>query len=162
MENRKQHEVARRLETAAKNIDTPLQRLEHALHPWVTVVVMPIFALANAGLTLGPNVLATITSPVALGVVIGLLAGKPIGILLASWISVRTGVATLPNEVNWRHLIGVGFLAGIGFTMSLFITGLAFPQGDGSVSAKAGILLASAVAGSIGWMMLRRIGSRPA
>ena len=114
LENRKQHEVARRLETAAKNIDTPLQRLEHALHPWVTVVVMPIFALANAGLTLGPNVLATITSPVTLGVVIGLLAGKPIGILLASWISVRTGVATLPNEVNWRHLIGVGFLAGIG------------------------------------------------
>jgi NhaA family Na+:H+ antiporter len=117
---------------------------------------MPIFALANAGLTFGPDILATLTTPVAFGIMVGLLAGKPIGIVCAAWISVRTGVATLPEEVSWRHLAGVGFLGGIGFTMSLFITGLAFTEGEVSMSAKAGILLASTVAGSMGWLVLRQ------
>ncbi|MEX5217491.1 MAG: Na+/H+ antiporter NhaA [Nitrospira sp.] len=152
------HEVARRLEADVKNIDTPLQRLEHALHPWVTAFVMPVFALANAGVTLGSDIMATLMSPVAVGVTVGLLAGKPIGVVGASWLSVRTGLAKLPDGVSWSHLVGVGFVAGIGFTMSLFITGLAFPHGtDAMRSAKVGILLGSVVAGAIGWVLLRRI-----
>jgi NhaA family Na+:H+ antiporter len=157
LENQEQHEVARRLETAVKNVDTPLQRLEHALHPWVTVVVMPIFALANAGITLGADVLATIASPVAMGVIVGLLVGKPIGVIGGSWLALATGLTKMPEGVKPAQLLGVGFLAGIGFTMSLFITGLAFEGGNAATSAKLGILLASTVAGLAGYMILRRV-----
>jgi NhaA family Na+:H+ antiporter len=151
------HVVTRRSEGVVKHVDTPLQRLEHALHPWVSFVIIPIFALANAGVAVGSNPGALIASPVAIGVLTGLVVGKPVGIVLASWLSVRTGLAKLPHGVKWSHMIGVGFVAGIGFTMSLFITGLAFPQGEASMSAKVGILLASTVAGFIGWVILRRI-----
>jgi NhaA family Na+:H+ antiporter len=157
--NQERHQVTHRLETAVKNVATPLQRLEHALHPWVTLVVMPIFALANAGVTLDAGIAATLLSPVAYGVIAGLLIGKPTGVVLGSMVAIRLRVASLPDSVTWLHIIGVGFLAGIGFTMSLFITDLAFGPAEASASAKIGILLGSAVGGGIGWSVLR--GIRP-
>jgi NhaA family Na+:H+ antiporter len=130
--------------------------LETALHPWVTVVVMPVFALANAGITVDAHIVATLVHPVALGVIVGLLAGKPLGIVFSSWLVIRGGFASLPSGVSWPLLWSVGCLAGIGFTMSLFITGLAFGQSPELQSAKAGILIASSLAGVIGWLLLRR------
>ena len=158
--NPAQIEVTSRLETVVKNVATPLQRLEQTLHPWVTVVIMPVFALANAGITLGSSTGLTLVSPVALGVLVGLLVGKPVGVLLGSGIAIRTRMARFPDDVTWPHMVGVGFLAGIGFTMSLFITGLAFGEAASSTSAKIGILLGSGLAGVIGWSVLR--GVRPA
>ena len=155
--NQEQLEVTQRLETAVRNVATPLQRLEHALHPWVTVAVMPVFALANAGVTLEAGIAGVLVSPVAWGVIVGLLIGKPVGVLLASGIVIRSQVAKMPDGVTWPHLTGVGFLAGIGFTMSLFITDLAFGRAEASISAKIGILLGSVLAGLIGWMILRRV-----
>jgi Na+:H+ antiporter, NhaA family len=131
--NQEQLEVTQRLETAVRNVATPLQRLEHALHPWVTVAVMPVFALANAGVTFEAGIAGLLGSPVAWGVIVGLLIGKPVGVLLASGIIIRSQVAKMPDGVKWAHLIGVGFLAGIGFTMSLFITDLAFGQAEASI-----------------------------
>ncbi len=98
-----------------------------------------------------------LVNPVAMGVILGLLLGKPVGIVLSSWLAIRGGFAALPEGVSWSHLWAVGFLAGIGFTMSLFITGLAFPHGASSMSAKVGILAASTTAGTIGWLFLKRI-----
>jgi NhaA family Na+:H+ antiporter len=155
--NRQRHEVTRRLQRETENVETPLQRLEHALHPWVTGIVMPVFALANAGVTFGSETRTVLMSPIFGGVMLGLLVGKPVGIVLGSWLAVRIELTTLPEGVTWSHLIGVGFLAGIGFTMSLFITGLAFRDQNASLVAKVGILLASALAGSIGWGLLRRL-----
>ncbi|MGZ8381923.1 MAG: Na+/H+ antiporter NhaA [Nitrospira sp.] len=155
--NPERSRVARRLKTAVAHVGTPLEQLEEALHPWVTVVVMPVFALANAGVTLDGDVVAMLMNPVALGVCLGLLVGKPVGILFSSWLVIRGGLASLPEGVSWAQLGAVGMLAGIGFTMSLFIAGLAFPLGPSLLAAKEGILLASTVAGLTGWLLLRHI-----
>ena len=93
---------------------------------------------------------------IPIGIIVGLVVGKPIGILAASWLAVRSGLAELPNGVEWRHMVGVGFLAGIGFTMSLFIASLGFGDGSLLAAAKTGILVASVIAGSIGFILLRR------
>jgi NhaA family Na+:H+ antiporter len=155
--NRERHQIAGHMKTAVQHVETPLQQLEHALHPWVTVVVMPVFALANAGVTLDADVGAMLINPVAMGVILGLLLGKPVGIVLSSWLAIRGGFAALPEGVSWSHLWAVGCLAGIGFTMSLFIAGLAFSHGPSLLSAKVGILAASTTAGTIGWLLLKRI-----
>ena len=112
----------RRLQRATRETISPLEYLENLLHPWVAFVIMPLFALANAGVPLTPSDFA---SPVAIAVAAGLVVGKPLGILLFSWIAVRTGLAVLPEGVSWGILLGGGLLAGIGFTMALFIAGLA-------------------------------------
>jgi NhaA family Na+:H+ antiporter len=158
--NREGHRIARRMKTAVAHVETPLQQLEHALHPWVTVVVMPVFALANAGVTLDADIVAMLIDPVALGICLGLLVGKPVGIVLSAWLAIRCGVATLPEGVSWPQLGAVGVLAGIGFTMSLFIAGLAFPLEPSLMAAKQGILIASTAAGLIGWLCLKRIGEK--
>ncbi len=158
--NAEQHQVARRMKAAVTHVETPLQQLESALHPWVTVVVMPMFALANAGVTLHGDVVAMLMNPVALGVCFGLLVGKPAGILLSTWLAIRGGLASMPEGVSWAQLGAVGMLAGIGFTMSLFIAGLAFPRGPLLMAAKEGILIASTVAGLAGWLLLRHIQSK--
>jgi NhaA family Na+:H+ antiporter len=158
--NRERHRIARRMKTAVAHVGTPLQQLEYALHPWVTVVVMPVFALANAGVTLHGEVVTMLLNPVALGVCLGLLVGKPVGILLSAWLAIRGGLASMPEGVSWPHLGAVGVLAGIGFTMSLFIAGLAFPQGPLLMAAKEGILIASTVAGLTGWLLLKRIHAK--
>jgi len=155
--NLERHQIAKHMKTAVQHVETPLQQLEHALHPWVTVVVMPVFALANAGITLDADIGAMLINPVAMGVILGLLVGKPVGIVLSSWLAIRGGFAALPNGASWPHLWAVGCLAGIGFTMSLFITGLAFTQEPSLTSAKVGILVASTTAGAIGWLYLKRI-----
>lgn len=155
--NQERHRVARRMKTAVTQVETPLQQMEHALHPWVTVVVMPVFALANAGVTLDTDTIAMLINPVALGILLGLLVGKPVGILFSSWLAIRGGLASMPEGVSWAQLGAVGMLAGIGFTMSLFIAGLAFPQGPLLIAAKEGVLIGSTVAGLTGWLLLRHI-----
>jgi NhaA family Na+:H+ antiporter len=154
-----QHAAIQALERACENVETPLRRLEHGLHPWVAFCIMPLFALANAGVELGAGFVAALTQPVTLGVMIGLVAGKQIGITLFSWLAVRSGLASLPAGVTWRHIYGAAVLGGIGFTMSLFIAGLAFSSAETLAMAKAGILLASLVAGGAGFWLLRRVGA---
>ena len=143
------------MEVAAEEAQTPLQKLEDKLHGGVAFGIMPLFALANAGvpLTGGSGVLA---SPVALGVVLGLVLGKPLGITLFAWLAARLGAAERPADVSWRMLHGAGWLGGIGFTMSLFIGGLAFDDAALLRQAKVGILVASLAAGTMGWILLRR------
>ena len=128
--------------------------MERKLHGAVAFFIMPVFALANAGVALG-GLLDSLSLAVTSGVMLGLVLGKPIGITLFSWVAVRTGLATLPAQASWRALHGVSWLGGIGFTMSLFIAGLAFADATLLDSAKVGILAASVVAGVAGWLMLR-------
>lgn len=149
-----QQSAVEAIERESLRVQSPLQRLEHRLHYFVAFFVMPIFALANAGVALGGEGGLNWTSRVIWGVALGLLIGKPLGIALFSWLAVRLGLAQLPQGINFVHIVGVGFLAGIGFTMALFIGGLAF-RGDELNYAKLGILAGSALAGAIGFMMLR-------
>lgn len=132
---------------------TPLEQAEHGLHGWVAYLILPVFALANAGVALGGDAGGP-PSAVAPGIVLGLVLGKPIGILIFSWIAVKARWADLPAGVGWVQVLGVGALCGIGFTMSLFIAGLAFPDPALLNSAKIGILSASIVAGLLGTVLL--------
>jgi NhaA family Na+:H+ antiporter len=151
------HQAAlQELESAADAAQAPLQRMEHALHGVVAFVIMPIFALANAGVALGAGAAAAARSPIAWGVVLGLAIGKPLGIMLASYLAVRAGAADLPRGVAWRHVHGAGWLGGIGFTMSLFVAGLAFADPAVLDIAKLGVFAASLLAGVVGYLLLRR------
>ncbi len=143
------------LETANEQVQSPMQKLEHNLHPLVAFLIVPIFALANAGVSIGDNVEEALTSSLSLGIVAGLVLGKQIGITLVAWIMVRAGFSSLPDGVGWRHIYGAACLAGIGFTMSLFIADLAFIDEHRLALAKIGILAASIVAGIIGFILLR-------
>ena len=145
------------LEDLAEAAQAPLQKMEHSLHSWVNFLIMPVFALANAGVVISADSLGSDSLPVLLGIALGLTLGKPIGIMGACWLVVRTGIGTLPLGVTWRHMLGTGVLAGIGFTMSLFIASLAFTDPDVLATAKLSILLASLVAGSAGLLMLYRV-----
>ncbi|MFN3242189.1 MAG: Na+/H+ antiporter NhaA [Planctomycetota bacterium] len=131
---------------AVRETMSPVERLELTLHPWVSVLVMPLFALANAGIPLSG---ADPANPVALAIVLGFAVGKPLGVVSFAWLAVRVGMARRPAGIGWRMLVGAGFLAGIGFTMALFIADLAFDAAtiDG---AKLGVLVASAVSAVIG------------
>ncbi len=139
-------------------VEAPLQRLERALQPWVSFFIMPLFALTNAGVRLGGIHRNDLSDPAMHGIFFGLLLGKPLGILLFSWLAVRFGIAHLPEGVSWRHMHAVGWLGGIGFTMSLFISALAFGAGEEDMLAKIGILSASALAAIIGSLLLRFCG----
>jgi NhaA family Na+:H+ antiporter len=143
------------LQPASGRSQAPLLlRWEHALVPWVAFVIVPIFALANAGVVLGGDALHVVRQPVALGVIAGLLVGKQAGIMLTTWVVLRTGLATLPSGVTWHQVYGVTWLAAIGFTTSLFIAGLAFGEGMLLDQAKLGILVAAIIAGVGGWSVL--------
>ncbi|MEO7363840.1 MAG: Na+/H+ antiporter NhaA [Gemmatimonadaceae bacterium] len=144
------------MERAVDAVQAPLQRMEHALHGVVAFVIMPIFAFANAGVALGHDFLATLQSPITIGIALGLIVGKPVGIALASLLAVRTGIADLPAGVTWRHIIGAGCLGGIGFTMSLFIAGLAFHDAELLDTAKLAVLGASICSGIVGILILRQ------
>jgi NhaA family Na+:H+ antiporter len=136
------------------------ERIERALHPWTSFVVVPVFALANAGIELTGDTLSG-GSSVALGVVLGLVVGKTVGISLFSWVACRLGVASLPSGAGWPQLVGVAALAGIGFTVSLFVAGLAFAPGSPEEEqAKIGILVASVLAAAIGAVVLSVAGRR--
>jgi len=142
----------------ARSAVSVVEWLEHRLHPWTSFVIIPIFALANAGVSLSADTLGgAVSSPVTWGVFIGLLVGKPIGILVASSLAVRWGAASLPAGVTWAGIGGAGLLAGIGFTVSLFMAEVALPPGLAEF-AKWGIVGASISAGSIGLLVLRRLG----
>ncbi len=160
--NQVQQEALLTLETLCEQAQAPLQKTERKLHGIVAFLIMPLFALANAGVPLGGGDLAAaLSSPVMLGVLLGLVLGKPLGITLFSWAAVRMGVASLPSQVTWRMVHGTAWLAGIGFTMSLFVAGLAFPGMPGLLAgAKLGILAASLGAGICGWILLRRAAKR--
>jgi NhaA family Na+:H+ antiporter len=137
-------------EIAARETLSPIERLEIALHPWVGFVIMPVFAFANAGV---PLTLSEPVSSVTMAVFAGFVLGKPIGVLTFSWLAVRLGIATRPSDLSWGLLAGGGLLAGIGFTMALFISNLAFGQGLID-AAKMGIFLASVVSAAAGVALL--------
>ena len=145
------------LEQACEDVEPPLERLEHGLHGLVAFGIMPVFALANAGVAFGADLGALATDTVALGIALGLIVGKPLGVMTLAFVSVKLGLAALPAGVTWRHLLGVSFLTGIGFTMSIFIANLAFGAGPLLDSAKLGILVASIASGVLGALMLLRL-----
>jgi Na+:H+ antiporter, NhaA family len=159
LSNEERQAALRALNHAAYKLEPPLHELEHALHPWVVFAIMPVFALANAGVQLGGGIGDALTSPVTLGTVAGLVVGKQLGITLFAWRAVKSGLSELPRGVGWRHVYGAGWLAGIGFTMSLFISDLGFSDGSLVDAAKIGILAASLVAGAVGWTILRGASS---
>lgn len=151
----------------AETEETPLHRLEHALHPWVAYGVLPVFAFANAGVPLAGVTLSSLSEPIPLGIALGLFLGKQSGVMLAVWIAVRMRWAPLPLGATWSQLYGVALLTGIGFTMSLFIGALAFDDPDKGIAVRLGVLagsLASALAGYVVLAMRqpRAIGAREA
>lgn len=143
--------AAQTLETVADRMQSPAQRLEHTLLPWTTYLILPIFALANAGVRLSFD--QSLVGMVSIGIVLGLVLGKSIGITLFTWLAVRLKLADLPQNVTLRFIFSASWLAGIGFTMSLFIAGNAFGSTDLLDEAKAGILIASLLAGLIGYVL---------
>jgi len=144
------------LRDTAGRLESPLASLEHALNPYVSFFVVPLFAFANAGVVLRGASPALLFEPAALGVIAGLVVGKPIGIIGTTLLAVRLKLTSLPAGVSRRHLVGAGLLGGIGFTMSLFVAGLSFHEGSTlHVEAKVGILAASIIAGAAGFLALR-------
>ncbi len=148
------------LAAVAKASVSPLERLEHALHPWSSFVVVPLFALANAGVRFighDETLIQQILSPVALGVAVGLLVGKPVGITIATWLGVRFNIGELPRRTTMKTIMGLGTLAGVGFTVSLFVTELAFSSPILADEAKLGIFVGSGLAAVLGYMFLRSL-----
>ena len=161
LSNERMAAIAVALQRSAAAVQSPLQRVEHALTPWVTFVIIPIFALANAGIDLRAiEWTQALSSKATVGIFAGLVAGKFLGVSLFSWIAVRLGWARLPSGVQWKHLTGAAWLAGIGFTMSLFIANLAFTNPALVEQAKLGILLGSALSAMIGLVWLYCAGSK--
>jgi NhaA family Na+:H+ antiporter len=151
------HAVPSELAGYVREVASPLDRVEHGLSPWVAFVIVPIFALANAGVNLSVDGL---DADVFVGVFAGLVVGKPVGVVAFTWLAVRFGFGRLPERTTWGHIVGVGATAGIGFTVALFVAALSFDDADLLRSAKLGILTASTVAGFLGYVLLRR-ATRP-
>ena len=151
----KQHDTIEQINALSLAAQTPLQKIETALHPWVAFVIMPLFALANAGIVIGADFFSVLINPVSIGVTLGLVIGKFIGVLLFTWLLVKSGIGALPEGATWKHIMGVALLAGIGFTMSLFVSALAFNNAAMINQAKYGILLASLIAGVAGVIVLK-------
>lgn len=147
--------VAMTIPTNDTNKESPLERLEHALVKPVNFIIIPLFAFANTNITLESEMIAGLTSNLGLGITLGLLLGKPVGILLTSFVCKSLKLSTLPEGANWSHILGVGLLAGIGFTMSIFIAILSFADPMHIAEAKLSILLTSLAAGVIGYLVLR-------
>jgi Na+:H+ antiporter, NhaA family len=145
-----------RLAWLSREAVSPLARTEHALLPWTSFVILPLFALTNAGVELSlPSLAASLTSPVSIGVFVGLVLGKPIGVLAGSLVASRSGLGHLTEAVGWGDMAGIGMTAGVGFTVALFIAELAFPSGLLLDEAKIGIMVASLAAGAAGYVILR-------
>ncbi len=149
--------TVRALEQIAEDSEAPTQRFERALHPWVSYFIVPLFALSNAGVKFEQGIGSLVQNTVSVGIFLGLVFGKQIGIILLSFLAVKAGLASLPSSVTWRQIYGVSWLGGIGFTMSLFITGLAFAPGLLTDFSKSGIYAASVIAAIGGlWVLQRR------
>jgi NhaA family Na+:H+ antiporter len=149
------------LEKLAEGVQTPLHRIEHALQPYVAFVIMPIFALVNAGVAIDASLLGGLLSPVSLGIALGLFIGKQLGISAAVWASVRLGIADLPQGSTMKQIYGVSLLCGIGFTMALFVANLAFIDPAHLNEAKLAILLGSTISAIAGSIVLRRSLTAP-
>jgi NhaA family Na+:H+ antiporter len=155
LQNPRHMNAVQSIELACHDVETPLQRLEHALHPWVAFAVIPVFALANGGLSLERiDPIAAFQNPLTLGVLFGLILGKPLGITLFSYLAVKTKIASLPAGITWSHIMGAGLLGGIGFTMSLFISNLSFVSQEMLSYSKLGILTGSLLSGLAGFAIL--------
>jgi len=151
-----EHDAFHELELQSACMQSPLHRIEHSIQPWISFLIMPLFALANAGVHIGGSISEILTSRAMLAVALGLLLGKPLGITAFAWFGTRLGLATRPPQVNWRQIFGASCLCGIGFTMSLFIAGLAFGKSELLELAKIGILTGSILAGIAGAVILGR------
>ena len=150
------------VEELVKGTESPLERLERLVHPWSSYVILPVFALANAGIAITEDgIREAATNSVTLGVVLGLAVGKVVGITVFPWLASRFGLTELPDTVSWTHVIGIGLLGGVGFTVAIFIAGLAFENPVLVNDAKMGILGASLVAGLVGYGLLRFIARPP-
>jgi Na+:H+ antiporter, NhaA family len=154
--------IPARQRVSSANAESPMLRFEHALMPWNKYVIMPVFALANAGVVLGVGAARSLADPISLGVICGLVLGKPIGIVLFSWLATQSRVAAMLDGISWRQIAGVGLLGGIGFTMSLFIANLAFGNTPALEMAKVGILAASVLSGIAGTVVLLKKDPRDA
>ena len=153
--NSQRLEIIDKIENNCEKILTPLQRFEHGLHPWVSFFIMPVFALANAGVTIGSGLSSALTHPVSIGIVLGLFAGKQIGIFSFSYLAVKLKLASEPEGVSWKKIYAASVLAGIGFTMSLFIANLAFNSPELLNISKVGILAGSLLSGIVGFIILK-------
>ena len=152
----KAESITQQVEKLSRGTEGPLVRLEHMVHPWVSFLILPLFALANAGIVFTSDTLfEAVNSPVTIGVASGLLVGKVIGILGFSWLAVRLGLGQLPSTVRWGHVLGVALIAGIGFTVAIFVSGIAFDDHALIDQSKIGIFGASLVAGVMGYLILR-------
>ncbi len=151
--------VLEEIEKLSRSTESPLESLEHMIHPWVSLAILPLFALANAGITITGDTLSDAAgSSITIGIAAGLLAGKALGIFGITWLAIRFGVGQLPAGVAKMHVLGVGFLAGIGFTVAIFISGIAFDDPALVDQAKMGIFVASVAAAVIGYALLRFTG----
>lgn len=139
---------------------SPLEKLEHIIVRPVNFLIMPIFALANTNIRFEHKMMDGLYSPLGLGILLGLFAGKPIGVVIFSWLSVKLGLASLPSRANWKHIIGLGFLAGIGFTMSIFVTMLSLDKLEFQIEAKFSILAASVLSGITGYIFLSLLNNK--
>jgi len=143
------------IEENCNQVISPLHRLEHLFHPWVAYLIVPLFAFANAGVIVDAKLISDIAEPVSLGIIFGLFIGKPLGIFLFSYVGVKLKLAQIPSEVCWSQILGIGFLGGIGFTMSFFVSQLAFTNEEILSLAKFAVLIASLVSGVIGFLILK-------
>jgi len=161
MPNATQRDAIQSLEVLSRAAETPLARLEERLHPWVAFFIVPVFAFANAGVTVQAGLDGLLQDSVMLGVALGLFVGKPLGVLTLAWLAARTGLGELPAGVKWIHIAGAAALCGVGFTMSLFIGGLAFELPENLAHAKVGILVGSALSAVLGALLIRAGKARP-
>jgi Na+:H+ antiporter, NhaA family len=153
-----EHSIIHTLERKAEMAESPLHRIEHGLQPWISFLVMPLFALANAGVDVIHNLAGGFTHPVGIGILVGLFVGKPVGIWVFSFAAAKTGIAMPPANLSWRKMFGATWLCGIGFTMSLFVAGLAFEDEALLNVSKIAILGASVLSGAAGAIVLARSG----
>jgi Na+:H+ antiporter, NhaA family len=156
LDNAQQMDALWEIDRATEDMRPAGLSLEQNLHPVQALLILPIFALANAGVPLGGGIINTLANPISIGIIVGLFIGKPLGISLFSWLAIRAGKATLPDGVSWGQLWGAGCVAGVGFTMSLFVSGLAFDDPSIIASAKVGILVASLLSGIAGYFVLNK------
>lgn len=152
--------LALTIPTNKTTIESPLEKLEHLLNGPVNYFIMPIFALANTNITFQKEMITGLVSPLGMGIIIGLFVGKTIGVTLFSWVAVKLKLGTLPSRSGWKHIIGLGMLAGIGFTMSIFISLLSFSDELHVTEAKFAILCASVISGLVGFIFLKSINKK--
>jgi NhaA family Na+:H+ antiporter len=157
LSNEPQQQATQQLEKLCEDVETPMTHLQHRLNPWVAYGILPIFAFANAGIPLLHGLGEAFGSRETWGVIAGLVIGKPLGIVLFAWLAVRLGIAIKPRAIAWKHVIGVGLLGGIGFTISLFVAELAFEDRAIADAARVGILFGSIIAGVVGYFVLKAV-----